>query len=181
MKITSTPFLLIGAASAAVPNQQQILQSPSAVNDVLKAASAKAAAWTAPLANLQHELKHLTEDARKVWDDVAFMFPEAMSQAAFLSQPKRHVRRKDSEWDFHTSGKAVQDVWVENAQGEKERAIDGDLEAFKLRTKKVDPKVLGVDTVKQYSGYLDNEEDDKHLFYWFFVCFTYIQIDLHTR
>jgi cathepsin A (carboxypeptidase C) len=25
--------------------------------------------------------------------------------------------------------------------------------------------VLGVDKVKQYSGYLDDEEEDKHLFY----------------
>jgi len=31
--------------------------------------------------------------------------------------------------------------------------------------KKVDPSKLGVDTVKQYSGYLDDEKNDKHLFY----------------
>ncbi|AOW03211.1 Alpha/Beta hydrolase protein [Yarrowia lipolytica] len=31
-----------------------------------------------------------------------------------------------------------------------------------------DPSSLGVDTVQQYSGYVDIEEEDKHLFYWFF-------------
>jgi cathepsin A (carboxypeptidase C) len=56
-------------------------------------------------------------------------------------------------------------VWVENANGEKERAIDGKLENYNLRAKKVDPSKLGVDTVKQYSGYLDDEKNDKHLFY----------------
>jgi len=56
-------------------------------------------------------------------------------------------------------------VWIENANGEKERAIDGKLEAYNLRTKNVDPSKLGVDTVKQYSGYLDDEQNDKHLFY----------------
>ena len=89
-------------------------------------------------------------------------------QASFFSSPKPHTRKPDSHWDFHTIGKEIQDVWTTNSEGEKEREIDGNLEAFNLRTKKVDPKSLGVDKVKQYSGYLDNEEDDKHLFYWFF-------------
>ncbi|KAG9971925.1 carboxypeptidase Y-like protein A, partial [Aureobasidium melanogenum] len=65
-------------------------------------------------------------------------------------------------------GADIQSVWVENAQGQKEREIEGKLENYSLRTKKVDPSHLGVDKVKQYSGYLDDDEDDKHLFYWFF-------------
>jgi cathepsin A (carboxypeptidase C) len=60
----------------------------------------------------------------------------------------------------------VQSVWVTGAGGTKEREIDGKLEAYDLRVKKVDPSVLGVDPdVKQYSGYLDDNENDKHLFY----------------
>lgn len=31
-----------------------------------------------------------------------------------------------------------------------------------------DPASLGVDTVKQWSGYFDLNEEDKHLFFWFF-------------
>merc|ERR1712029_152470 len=167
MKVAASA-LLIGAATAAVPQQQQPLQAPEAVNNVLKSAGEKASAWTKPLKNLQHELKHLTEEARQTWDEVALMFPEAMDHANFISTPKKHTRKHDTEWDFITSGKATQDIWVTNKDGEKERELDGNLEAFNLRTKKVDPKSLGVDKVKQYSGYLDNEEDDKHLFYWFF-------------
>ncbi|KAI7332904.1 Carboxypeptidase Y, partial [Hortaea werneckii] len=165
MKVAASA-LLIGAATAAVPQQQQPLQAPEAVNNVLKSAGEKASAWTKPLKNLQHELKHLTEEARQTWDEVALMFPEAMDHANFISTPKKHTRKHDTEWDFITSGKATQDIWVTNKDGEKERELDGNLEAFNLRTKKVDPKSLGVDKVKQYSGYLDNEEDDKHLFYW---------------
>ncbi|KAF2767887.1 cpy like protein carboxypeptidase [Teratosphaeria nubilosa] len=167
MKVAAST-LLIGAAVAAVPQEQQVLRAPEAVNNVLKAAGDKVSAWTKPLENLQHELKHLTEEARQTWDEVALMFPEAMSQAAFFSMPKAHKQKEDKKWDYIMSGKTIQDVWVTNEDGEKEREIDGNLEAFRLRTKKVDPKSLGVDKVKQYSGYLDNDEDDKHLFYWFF-------------
>ncbi len=37
-----------------------------------------------------------------------------------------------------------------------------------LRVKKTNPEILGLDTVKQYTGYIDVVEEDKHLFYWFF-------------
>ena len=163
-----TSALLVGAATAAVPHQQQPLQAPEAVNNVLKAASDKASSWKKPLESLQHELKHLTEEARTLWDEVALMFPESMSQASFFSLPKPHTKKPDGHWDFHTSGADIQKQWVVMENGESERHVDGNLEPFNLRTKKVDPESLGVDKVKQYSGYLDNEEDDKHLFYWFF-------------
>jgi len=96
------------------------------------------------------------------------MFPESMSQAAFFSTPKKHTRKPHNEWDFVTQGQDIHELYTTNSKGQKEREIDGNLEAFNLRTKKVDPFKLGVDNVTQYSGYLDNEEDDKHLFYWFF-------------
>ncbi|KAL1302679.1 hypothetical protein AAFC00_003042 [Neodothiora populina] len=157
MKVAASA-LLIGAASAAVAPQQQVFQTP-------KAASS---AWRKPLHNLQESLKTLTGEARQVWDEVAMMFPEAMDQASFFSLPKPHTRKHDSAWDHIIKGADVQAVWVENAKGEKEREIEGNLEHFSLRTKAVDPSILGVDKVKQYSGYLDDDEEDKHLFYWFF-------------
>ena len=100
-----------------------------------------------------------------MWDEVAMMFPESFNKASFFSPPKPHTRRADDEWDHIMRGEEVQSVWVTNANGEKERDLDGKLHNYNLRTKKVDPSVLGVDTVKQYSGYLDDEEEDKHLFY----------------
>lgn len=42
-------------------------------------------------------------------------------------------------------------------------------EGYQLRMKEVSfPEFLNIDKVKQYSGYLDVEEEDKHFFYWFF-------------
>ena len=154
----ATSALLFGAASASLLPQQQVFKAPEQVSDV----------WTKPLHNLQETLKGLTGEARKVWDEVALMFPESFDQASFFSLSKSHTRKHDSEWDHIMKGSDIQSVWVTNAQGDKEREIDGKLDSYSLRTKKVDPKSLGVDKVKQYSGYLDDDEDDKHLFYWFF-------------
>lgn len=148
--------LLFGAASAAVSPQQHVLQPPTQASDT----------WTKPLHNLQESFKSLTGEARAVWDEVALMFPEAVDKTSFFSPPKKHTRRPDSYWDHLIKGADVQQVWIENANGEKERDVDGKLEAYNLRSRKVDPSSLGVDPgVKQYSGYLDDEEDDKHLFY----------------
>lgn len=159
MKV-ATSALLVGAASAAVaPGQQHVLKFPDSFSEL------KQSAWSKPLHNLEESLKTLTGEARAIWDEVAMMYPESFDKAAFFSKPKPHTRKQDSEWDHVVKGADVQSVWVENANGEKEREIDGKLENYNLRVKKVDPSVLGVDKVKQYSGYLDDEEEDKHLFY----------------
>jgi len=160
MKV-ATSALLFGAASAAIP-QQQVLKAPESFKGF------DTSAWTKPLHNLEENLKSLTGEARAIWDEVAMMYPEQMEKAAFFSNPKPHTRKHDSEWDYVVKGADIQSVWVENADGEKEREIDGKLENYSLRAKHVDPSVLGVDKVKQYSGYLDDDEEDKHLFYWFF-------------
>lgn len=154
--LTST--VLIGAAFAAV-GPQQVLQNP------FKAAKPLTDSWAQPLQSLADAMKGMTDEAKAVWDEVAMQFPQAMEQASFFSSPKPHTRRPDSTWDYIVKGADVQSVWVDNEHGELEREIDGKLEAYNLRAKKVDPSKLGVDTVKQYSGYLDDEEADKHLFY----------------
>lgn len=154
MKVLASA-LLTGGCAAFSP-MQQVLQAPHDAPE----------SWLKPLQNLQESLKSLTKEARAVWDEVALMYPHAMDQTSFFSLPKKHSRRPDSHWDHITKGADIQSVWVENESGEQEREIDGRLEAFNLRTKKVDPASLGVDPgVKQYSGYLDDNENDKHLFY----------------
>nr|POF23920.1 carboxypeptidase y like a [Quercus suber] len=168
MKVLASA-LLVGAVSAAVPaqQQQQPLQPHQALNDpVVSVSDQVSSTWSKAVDKMQREGQHLSDEVRSAWNEVSMMFPESMDQVFTQSSPKKHSKK--SHWDFITSGKAVQDVWVTNADGERERDVEGNLEAFSLRTKKVDPKSLGVDTVKQYSGYLDNDEDDKHLFYWFF-------------
>ncbi|KAF2150780.1 carboxypeptidase Y-like protein A [Myriangium duriaei CBS 260.36] len=157
------PALLFGAATASYLPQQLTFQLPKQL-----AKHAQEMSWDKPLQKLQDSLKHMTSEARAVWDEVAMMYPEDMGKASFFSSPKPHSRSSDSTWDHVMSGADIQSVWVTNKEGQKERELDGKLEAYNLRTKKVDPSALGVDKVKQYSGYLDNEEEDKHLFYWFF-------------
>jgi len=171
MKVAASA-LFLGAAAAAVSSpQQQPLQAAGPKQSQAQpqqSASDNSLPWVKPWKALQNELHHLTADAQQVWEEVAMMFPESMKEASFFTPPKKHTRKPDSHWDFITSGQKVEGQYTVNAKGEQEREIDGPLAAFNLRTKKVDPSSLGIDTVKQYSGYLDNEEDDKHLFYWFF-------------
>jgi cathepsin A (carboxypeptidase C) len=158
-----TTALLAGVATAAITPQQQPLRLPTSFP-----AQAKNLLDT-QFDHLKHALKGLTDEAAAIWDEVAALYPEDMSSASFFSLPKKHTRRPDHEWDHIVRGEDIQSVWVENANGEKERHIDGKLDTYNLRVKSVDPSVLGVDPgVKQYSGYLDDEENDKHLFYWFF-------------
>lgn len=115
---------------------------------------------------LQESLDALSVEERAIWDEVAMIYPEDMSSAMKPMPRKKHNRRPDDYWTHITSGAEVQSVWVESTKGGKEREVDGRLENYNLRTKKVDPSALGVDPdVKQYSGYLDDEEEDKHLFY----------------
>ena len=144
--------VVLGSSGRRVP------QFPS--EQEVTAEASKSANW------LQDSLNSLTAEARAIWDEVATEFPEEMSKATTFAPPKKHTRRADSYWDHLTSGAAIQKVWVENADGEMEREIHGKLEDYNLRTKKVDPSILGVDPdVKQYSGYLDDDKEDKHLFY----------------
>ncbi|KAL2421463.1 Carboxypeptidase Y-like protein A [Exophiala dermatitidis] len=155
--------LLAGVASAAVAPQQQPLQFPKSFPVEAKNILDK------QLHQMKDALKGLTAEAAAVWDEVASLYPEDMSRASFFSTPKKHNRRPDHEWDHIVRGADIQKVWVENADGEKERHIEGKLDTYDLRVKAVDPSSLGVDPgVKQYSGYLDDNENDKHLFYWFF-------------
>lgn len=76
--------------------------------------------------------------------------------------PKRITRRPDQYWDHLVKGAQVQQVGRRDAEGGK---MENELANYILRAKKSDPAKLGVDTVKQYSGYLDDLEQDKHLFY----------------
>ena len=164
MRFSSTALLgAAGIASASIIDQQQPLQLPKSFPQQAKDVFDK------QLHNMKDALKGLTAEASAIWDEVAAEFPSEMAAASYFSLPKKHTRRPDHEWDHIVRGADVQSVWVENAKGEKERELDGKLETYDLRVKAVDPSSLKVDPdVKQYSGYLDDNENDKHLFYWFF-------------
>jgi cathepsin A (carboxypeptidase C) len=159
MKVV-TPLLLAGAVTAIAPPQQKPFRFPTQFPEAAKDA------WSQQLHKLEDVMGTLTDEARAIWDDVAKMYPEDMAKASFFSSPKKHTRRPDHEWDHIVRGSDIQNLWVENSQGEKERELGGQLDTYDLRVKKVDPSALQVDPgVKQYSGYLDDNDNDKHLFY----------------
>jgi cathepsin A (carboxypeptidase C) len=165
MKLVASSILL-GAASAALAPQQQVLKNTHTaeipLSEALKSGSD---AWSKAKHLFSDSLSGITAEAKAAWDEVAMHFPEDMEKAFLFPSPKPNHRKPDSAWDYVVKGADVQSVWVENAEGQKEREIDGKLETYNLRAKRVDPSKLGVDKVKQFSGYLDDEENDKHLFY----------------
>lgn len=157
--------VLVGAASASILSpfngQQHVLGSDS------KAASTPEgiAAAAGPLASLQEAVKGLSADAEALWEEVKQMVPDAFERATFFSSPKKHTRRPNSHWDHIIKGSDLPSAFTTKTGASKSR---DNLDAYSMRVKAVDPSQLGIDTVKQYSGYLDDDETDKHLFYWFF-------------
>ncbi|OAA78606.1 carboxypeptidase Y [Akanthomyces lecanii RCEF 1005] len=72
-------------------------------------------------------------------------------------------RVPDSEWDHILRGSDLL-----SQRSDEYAKTDGYLVDYDLRSRVVDPSALKVDTVKQLSGYIDDNANDKHLFFWFF-------------
>ncbi|SPQ22939.1 3936653f-a44f-42a6-982c-4fbd3e4bf3b8 [Thermothielavioides terrestris] len=171
MRIAASTVLFGAASAASFQQQAQHVLSGGfgRVQDAVKPVSdafADAAARPAH-ESFEKAFHDLGADAKALWDEIKLLVPEsAYKQGSWLSKPKPHRRRDD--WDHVVKGADVQNLWVQDASGESHRKVGGRLEDFNLRIKAVDPSKLGVDSVKQYSGYLDDNANDKHLFYWFF-------------
>ena len=136
-----TTALLTGALAASV--------QAASVQNSFKAGTLLDKAISALGLSPDAVLDSLPKGLQNVRGEMGLLFPHETSQMEFVTKPKTKVnRRPDQEWDFVVQQDA----------------------SHKLRVNKVkDPQVLGVDPgVKQYTGYLDVEEEDKHFFYWFF-------------
>jgi cathepsin A (carboxypeptidase C) len=147
MKVAATA-LLLGAASAATFQQsaQKVFSNGKAKANELFSQS--------------------TNTGKALWDELQLSLPGSFDQSSWFAKPKPHHRNPKSTWDYVVDGAAVQSLWTRDTGGQNRRLVDGRLEDYNLRGKKVDPSKLGVDNkVKQYSGYLDDEANDKHLFY----------------
>jgi cathepsin A (carboxypeptidase C) len=163
--------VLFGAASAASFQQQaqhvlsggfgKAQEAMKPISDAFTDATGR------PFESFEDAFSGMTAETKALWEEIKLLVPDsAFKDLSWLSKPKPHRRRDD--WNHVVKGADVQGMWVENTDGEKHRQVDGRLEDYNLRVKAVDPSKLNVDSVKQYSGYLDDEANDKHLFYWFF-------------
>ncbi|KAK6460884.1 carboxypeptidase Y precursor [Scheffersomyces coipomensis] len=94
---------------------------------------------------LNEPLESIPAETKQIWADLMLDFPQSIASLNFKTPGKKASKKAD--FDFHVT--------------------DQKFPGHKLRVKST-PESLGVDTVKQYSGYLDVEEEDKHFFYWFF-------------
>ncbi|ODQ82803.1 hypothetical protein BABINDRAFT_159305 [Babjeviella inositovora NRRL Y-12698] len=90
----------------------------------------------------------ITDDIKSLWSEMTLKFPSTIAGMSLYSQPKKFTAKAKSAYDFHVSSEKLPN--------------------HKLRVKSKGPESLKIDTVKQYSGYLDVEDEDKHFFYWFF-------------
>lgn len=165
MRIAASTVLL-GAASAASFQPQHVLSNGlGRAQEAMKPITdAVADAAARPIESFEEAFGGMTAEAKALWEEIKLFVPNsAFEHPTWFSKPKPHRRRDD--WDHVVKGADVQKLWVQDASGESHRKVGGRLESFNLRVKAVDPSKLGVDTVKQYSGYLDDEANDKHLFY----------------
>lgn len=161
MRVASSALLLGASTAALAHDQQKVL---GGAGDALKK----------PMEHLSSVFGEMPAAAKGLWEEMSLLVPGFYEKASnMISYPKAHSRRPDSEWDHVVKGADIQNMWVET-DGVKHRKVGGSLEAYNLRAKSVDPSELGVDKVKQFSGYLDDEADDKHLFYCKFIYTAYL-------
>lgn len=147
---------LAGGAYAFFPNNEQ------------KPLTASSESTLSPsLSQIQEQLVALggeyTSEAITTWNRIAELYPEdtisAVQAMLGMAKPKAGVKKRpDSNWDFIVEGDEVVSALGSKIEGHEK------LKGTKLRIKK--PSDLGVDSgVKQYSGYLDVDDDDKHFFF----------------
>ncbi|PHH89320.1 hypothetical protein CDD83_6285 [Cordyceps sp. RAO-2017] len=85
--------------------------------------------------------------------------------------PVEATRTPDSSWDAIIRGSKV----LQRRKRVPGQAADGDVDGMikncDMRVREVresELKKFGIDTVRQHAGYLDDDVNKKHLFFWFF-------------
>lgn len=88
-----------------------------------------------------------------------FAYAAVATASASFTPAEEITPIPDEEWDHVIRGASIGGAAFAN---ETHPIYISD---YQLRAKELDPATLGVDTVKQYSGYLDDVKDDKHFFF----------------
>ncbi|ODV59709.1 carboxypeptidase C PRC1 [Ascoidea rubescens DSM 1968] len=97
---------------------------------------------------------YITDEIRSIWSSLEKDHPFLLSNLQFKTSSKAKIVK-----DFKSNYESTHSFVDHN---------DPTLSNYNLRINSNGPLSLGVDTVKQYSGYLDVQDEDKHFFYWFF-------------
>lgn len=119
-------------------------QAPfAAENEMLFEVSAGSAIERAA-ARFGEPVKDASSAVKAIWAELQRWAPEQVDKALAYSYPRPYAKRAD--WDFVVRS--------------------ADVPGRQLRVKT--PTELGVDTVDQWSGYLDIDSEDKHFFFWAF-------------
>jgi cathepsin A (carboxypeptidase C) len=168
MRVSTSSTLLLGAASSVAALQDQVVlggQQDDQPSIDFGTEAPTTEKWWDPLEKVWGKA---SAEMTAAWDELSMIMPETMEDAvsqvkALANKSKQGTRRPDSIWDFHVKGAEIGDI-VTQVDGQTQ-PVHGDFSNYALRAKHVDPSQLGVDTVKQYSGYLDANEEDKHLFF----------------
>lgn len=95
---------------------------------------------------------------------------ELLEQTVDSKRIEREVRRYTTDKNIKAPQSAIKLPNLED-YADFEHITKSKLSSYSLRVKKnkdTNPSILGVDTVNQWTGYFDINEDDKHLFFWFF-------------
>lgn len=108
----------------------------------------------------------LPDTIRKYWADIEDIVDEKARNYKFWPLVANHLSPTKTKASFKLKKKPIkkQDKWDMHIKSHPK------FPEHALRSKKT-PESVGLDTVKQYTGYLDvnkEGEDGKHLFYWFF-------------
>ncbi|CAN6650644.1 carboxypeptidase Y [Trichomonascus vanleenenianus] len=99
------------------------------------------------------KFEDIPAEAFGAWAEVITKFPKAVSELSFETA-KKAGKKLTSKVGF-----TPRSDWLHIVE-------DSEFPQHALRVR--NPEELGVDTVKQYSGYLDVKDEDAHFFYWFF-------------
>jgi len=159
MKLAVASMLSLALGAAAYfpnPAQEPLGASSSNLPQFLSQA----------LDKVKATLGDLPVEAAAAWTEIAKLYPEdtisALQAMASPAKPKEGIKRRpDSHWDHIVHGDQMMSAMAGKVDGREK------LKGTKLRIKK--PNGLGIDEdIKQYSGYLD-VEDDKHFFFCKFL------------
>lgn len=122
------------------------------------------------IVNIEEVFYGMIVEVKVFWDEIKFFVLESVFNY-FNWFIKFKFVCCCYDWDYVVKGVDVQKFWVQGESGEDYCQVDGKFVDFNFCVKVVDLFKFGVDKVKQYSGYLDDEVNDKYLFYCMFCYF----------